>query len=136
MTMPTITLINLPVNGAGAITDAPRRLLVEYAAQIDALDQALADESAQRSIIEIATQSMAYEETRHTLLVEGKNEAERKAHLHLALEQDDIYLRRREEAASAKVLLRYAERRAQVAREACRFYRAALALYAGMDTDQ
>ena len=62
--------------------------------------------------------------------VEGKNEAERKAHLWPALLDDADYGDADQRAQDAAEALRHAERQVRILTERCRLLRAALALTA------
>jgi hypothetical protein len=106
-------------------------ITIAWEKAIAELDQALSDAMYARADVEVAKGKMAYEEARLTLVAEGKNETERKAHLHLSLDADALYFAAKRDYWTAWYAVQAAERRATVAKERCRLYRAQLALATG-----
>ena len=109
----------------------PRADLDVYGDTIAALDRAYRDADAARRQLDAARQEMDIAEARRLLAgVEGKNEAERKAHLLLALLDDADYRDADQRVQDATDALRHAERQVRILTERCRLLRAALALHA------
>lgn len=103
--------------------------LDEYDSAIAALDAALRDAEAARRRLDRARREMDILEARHIVNgVTGRNDAERKARLLLALLDDDEYRDADERAREATEDQRVGERRVTVAKERCRLMRAALAV--------
>ena len=112
----------------------PRGDLDVYEDTIAALELAYRDADAARRELDAARRDMEVAEARRIIQgVEGKNEAERKASLLLALLQDGRYRDADERAQAAAEELRQAERSVRVLTERCRLLRAALALQAGAE---
>ena len=110
----------------------PHADLILYNDTITALELAYRDADAARRELERARRDMDVAEARLLVAgVDGKNEAERKAHLLLALLQDSAYRDADERAQEAGEDLHQAERQVRVLMERCRLQRAALALTAG-----
>ena len=110
----------------------PRAELDLYDDMIAALDCAYRDADAARRELDAARRDMDVAEARRLLAgVDGKNEAERKAYLLLALLDDAAYRDADQRAQDAAEVLRHAERQVRILTERCRLLRAALALYAG-----
>ena len=109
----------------------PRGDLDVYDDTIDALDAAYRDADAARRELDAARRSMDVAEARIVVAgIEGKNEAERRARLLLALLDDAAYRHadwRAQEAAEGQ---RNAERQVRIVTERCRLLRASLALAA------
>ena len=109
----------------------PRAELDAYDDMIAALDHAYRDADAARREIDAARRDMDIAEARIIVAgVEGKNEAERKARLLLALLDDAAYRDADQRAQDAAEALRHAERQVRILTERCRLLRAALALVA------
>ena len=107
-------------------------LLDEYDNVIAALDLALRDADAARRTLDHARRRMDVAEARIIAAgVEGKNEAERKARLLLALLEDRPHRDADQQAQDAAEEQRQAERQVRVVTERCRLLRASLALYSG-----
>jgi hypothetical protein len=105
--------------------------LDEYDSAIAALDLALRDADAARRDLEAARRELELIEARHVAAgIDGRNEAERKARLLLALLDDPAYRNADDRARDACEAQRDAERRVRVLMERCRLLRAAVALAA------
>ena len=118
-----------------ALPDATLGDLDTYDSAITELDAALSDAARERLIIHETGAELALLEAHASLTVEGRNEAERKARLTLALHDSSAYEQARVRDRDARFRLADAERRATVARERCRLLRSALALAAGRAGD-
>ena len=95
------------------------------------LDQALRDAATARRDLAAATTQAEVLEASALLTVEGKNEAERKARLVLALRESAAYQLATADAQEARERLADAERRIVTRKERCRLLRAAVLLAAG-----
>ena len=122
--MPNVPAIFLP--GYRAMTDTALGDLDAYDSAIAELDAALTDAARERLIIHEAGTELALMEAQVSLTVEGRNEAERKARLTVALHENSEYEQARVRDRDARFRLADAERRVMVARERCRLLRCAL----------
>ena len=115
---------------AGRIHDRGGALLDELDTLISDLDATLADQAAARLAVADAAAEMAIIDASLALSIEGKNEAERKARLTLALRDDGGYQELCRVAREARAALHDADRRATVIKARMQLVRAALALLA------
>lgn len=108
--------------------DDVRLLLDEWDTAITDLDCALRENKIARSDLLVVEDAQRCAEARVSLRIEGKNEAERRARLTLALEKHREYQAACHDIIGLKERIWDAEREAAVAKERCRLLRAALAL--------
>lgn len=120
----------LPAVRVPPASDRAGALLDELDTLIADLDGALADAAAARLVITDAETEMELIAASLTLETEGKNEAERRARLTLALRDEPGYQHFAATARAARSGLFTAERRAAVVRQRIALVRAALALLA------
>ena len=111
--------------------DPTGALLDELDSLIAELDAALGDHNAGRTVVADAELELSIIEASLTLTTEGRNEAERKARLVLALREDGGYQALAAAAREARATIHQAERRLTVVKERCRLVRAALAAALG-----
>lgn len=119
---------SLPIVRVPADTDRAGALLDELDTLIGELDSALADTNAARLVISDAEMEMELIAASITLMAGGKNEAERKARLALALREDAGYQHFAATARAARASLFGAERRAAVLKQRIALVRHALGL--------
>ena len=121
---PGPTIRDTEPDRAGALLDELDSLITE-------LDSAIGDQNTARLVLADAELELSVIEASLTLTTEGKNEAERKARLVLALRDDGGYQTLASAAREARAAVHDTERRLTVIKERCRLVRAALALAAG-----
>lgn len=103
-------------------------LLDEFDTLITRMDDALAEQTTARAVLAGAESEMAVIEASHQLGIEGKNEAERKARLVLALRDDAAFQTFVAAAREARATLAEVDRVLIVTRYRIQLVRAALVL--------
>ena len=124
---------SLPVRDS--TDDRSGALLDELDTLIAELDAALAEQNTARLVVADAEMEMSLREASATLTIDGRNEAERKARLTLALRSDPAYQQLAQTARHARAGLLDAERRLTVIRQRIALVRAALTLLAPNQDD-
>jgi hypothetical protein len=106
--------------------------LHDWDESIVSLSVALADAATARDRLSQLADELSLAEARIVLSVEGRNEAERKANLTIALAEHEPYRALIAEQRRRRLALADAERRIAVSKESCRLLRAAVALGAAV----